>query len=95
MALHSRTSTHHQKHRGTETAAPQAKTKTLLARRRVCHLLPRWFWDCGLTDEDVDDLASCFDGVGRENIKILLLWGDEFTTLPEDIFDDLAAVEIL
>lgn len=32
---------------------------------------PRKLDDCGMTDEDLDDLTSCLDAAGRENIEWL------------------------
>lgn len=37
----------------------------------VCVCVPpctRWLNDCDIADEDVDDLASCWEHVGRANI---------------------------
>ncbi|CAM9819556.1 unnamed protein product [Scytosiphon promiscuus] len=46
---------------------------------------------CGITDEDVDSgaLALCFEEAGRENIESVWLDGNDLTTLPEGIFQDL------
>ena len=30
--------------------------------------MPRTLRGCGLTDDDLDDMAACFDTIGRENL---------------------------
>lgn len=50
---------------------------------------------CGISDEDVEsgDLASCFDEVGRGNIKTLVLTGNILTILPDGIFQGLSSLK--
>eukprot|EP00903_Cladosiphon_okamuranus_P019629 g18049.t1 len=53
------------------------------------------FEGCDITDDDVDDVASCFDELGRENIVKVFLSYTDLTTLPERIFGGLTALEAL
>ncbi|CAN0238534.1 unnamed protein product, partial [Pylaiella littoralis] len=50
---------------------------------------------CGITDEDLDDLATCLDDAGREDIILLNLGSSALTTLPEGVFEGLTALETL
>lgn len=48
---------------------PQTNQGVLLFLRCVCaRSHPRTLEFCDITDDDVDDLASCFDDLGRETI---------------------------
>ncbi|CAM9719729.1 unnamed protein product [Ascophyllum nodosum] len=42
--------------------------------------------NCGLVDEDLDDISACFDKFGRSKIRYLFMTGNELTFLPVDIF---------
>ncbi|CAM9912692.1 unnamed protein product, partial [Ectocarpus fasciculatus] len=50
---------------------------------------------CGIADDDFNDLASCLEAAGPENITTLRLGNNELTTLPEGIFGGLTALESL
>ncbi|CAB1112768.1 unnamed protein product [Ectocarpus sp. CCAP 1310/34] len=51
--------------------------------------------DCGITDADFDDLASCLEAAGPEAITTLFLYENELTTLPEGIFGSLTGLQML
>ncbi|CAM9535892.1 unnamed protein product [Ectocarpus sp. 12 AP-2014] len=53
---------------------------------------------CDISDEDVEEghLASCFDAFGRDAMQTLWMDGSaSLTTLPEEIFEDLPALQEL
>eukprot|EP00752_Nemacystus_decipiens_P014911 g13274.t1 len=50
---------------------------------------------CGITDDDLQDLANCFDINGRQNIHSLDLSGNELTSLPGETFDSFTELEYL
>ena len=39
----------------------------ILSRSLRCSM-PRTLRGCGLTDDDLGDMAACFDTIGRENL---------------------------
>lgn len=53
------------------------------------------FIDCGITDDDLVDLAACLDNIGRENITLLSLRFNQLTSLRADIFVGLGFITTL
>lgn len=52
--------------------APQ-REQDVIRLPLVCaiHSFIRNIYSCGITDEDMDDMASCFDDFGREYISVV------------------------
>ena len=52
-----------------ESTATAAQTHSDLTRRLVCvQSCLRSLSSCGLTDDDIEDVASCLDYLGRDTI---------------------------
>eukprot|EP00904_Undaria_pinnatifida_P010971 jgi/Undpi1/7003/HiC_scaffold_21.g09477.m1 len=51
--------------------------------------------ECGITDEDIPDIKTCFDTVGRSIIGYIDLSENDLTTIPADLFESLGAVSTL
>ncbi|CAM9206201.1 unnamed protein product [Ectocarpus sp. 12 AP-2014] len=50
---------------------------------------------CGITEADLDDLASCLEAAGPETITSLYLDYNDLATLPEGIFQNTTGLQYL
>ncbi|CAM9500533.1 unnamed protein product, partial [Ectocarpus fasciculatus] len=51
--------------------------------------------DCGIGEEDLEDLVECFNAVGRASVTTIRLRSSAFTTLPAGLFDGFDNLERL
>ncbi|CAN0050338.1 unnamed protein product, partial [Ectocarpus sp. 12 AP-2014] len=51
--------------------------------------------NCDITDDDIDDLVTCLDESGREDIVSLYIGQNSLTTLPGGLFADLTNLKVL
>ncbi|CAM9959471.1 unnamed protein product [Pylaiella littoralis] len=48
--------------------------------------------NCGITDDDMDEIRDCFDSVDRSSISRVFLQDNSLTALPSDLFEGMSAL---